>query len=171
MAEEQNGANGNGTNENAGGGGNDGQSSEPSIQVIGQYLKDLSFESPKAPVSLKSPGENPNLHIDINVNITKLGENEYESAIQLKSHASNDDGTIYMLEVVYAGAFQIKNLPEDALEPVLLINCPTILYPFLRRIISEMTQEGGFPPLLLDPIDFATLYKQRKSASEPVGTA
>lgn len=166
MAEDDNGAtNGNGAEAQKG--------AEPSIQVIGQYLKDLSFESPKAPASLKSPGDNPNLQIDVNVNVTKLEEQTFESAIQIKAHASNDGGTIYMLEAVYAGAFQVKNLPADALEPVLLINCPTILYPFLRRIISEMTQEGGFPPLLLDPIDFATLYKQRKAAgaATPQGNA
>lgn len=142
----------------------------PSIQVIGQYLKDLSFESPKAPQSLKNPGENPNLQIDINVNVTKLGDASFESAIQLKAHATNDDGTIYMLEAVYAGAFEIKNIPEDALEPILLINCPTILYPFLRRVISDTTQEGGFPPLLLDPIDFGNLYQQRQAA-KPQGNA
>ena len=163
MAEEQGGA------VNGNGGQNEG--AEPSIQVIGQYLKDLSFESPKAPASLKSPGTNPNLKVDINVNANKLDEDVYESGIQLKIHASNDEGTIYMLEAVYAGAFQIKNLPENALEPVMLINCPTILYPFMLRIISEMTQEGGFPPLLLDPIDFATLYKQRKAGGEVQGTA
>ena len=163
MADEQNGANN--------GNGAPAAEAEPSIQVIGQYLKDLSFESPKAPGSLKSPGENPNLQVDINVNVKKLDEEVFESGIQLKIHASNDDGTIYMLEALYAGAFQVRNLPADALEPVLLINCPTILYPFLRRIIAEMTQEGGFPPLLLDPIDFATLYKQRKAAGEVKGTA
>ncbi len=161
MADEENGTtNGNGAETK--------KATEPSIQVIGQYLKDLSFESPKAPASLKSPGDNPNLQIDVNVNVKKLQEDSYESAIQIKAHASNDGGTIYMLEAAYAGAFQVKNLPADALEPVLLINCPTILYPFLRRIISEMTQEGGFPPLLLDPIDFATLYKQRKAAGAAV---
>lgn len=153
------------------GNGAEAQPVNPSIQVIGQYLKDLSFESPKAPQSLKNPGENPNLQIDINVNVTKLGDVSFESAIQLKAHASNDDGTIYMLEAVYAGAFEIKNIPEDALEPILLINCPTILYPFLRRVISDITQEGGFPPLLLDPIDFANLYQQRQAAQKPQGTA
>lgn len=157
MAEEKNGApNGNGAE----------QSAPPSIEVVGQYLKDVSFESPKAPKSLKAPGENPNLQVDIHVHVNKLDENVYESAIQIKAHATNDDGTIYMLEAVYAGAFAIQNIPADALEPILLINCPTILYPFLRRIISDLTQEGGFPPLLLDPIDFANLYQQRKAEQQ-----
>ena len=165
MSEEQNGTtNGNGADAGK-------EAASPSIQVVGQYLKDLSFESPKAPQSLKSPGNNPNLQVDINVNVAKLGDDSYESAIQLKAHASNDEGSIYMLEAVYAGAFEVKNIPQDALEPILLINCPTILYPFLRRIISDMTQEGGFPPLLLDPIDFANLYQQRKESQKAKGTA
>ncbi len=165
MSDEENGqqkTNGNGAAD---------ENSAPSIQVIGQYLKDLSFESPGAPGSLKEPGENPNLQIDINVNVVKLGEQSYESSIQLKGHATNDKGTIYMLEADYAGAFEVKNIPEDALEPILLINCPTIIYPYLRRIISDMTQEGGFPPLLLDPIDFGNLYKQRQAAEKSQGTA
>lgn len=163
MSDEQNGAsNGNGANSNT---------ANPSIQVVGQYLKDLSFESPKAPHSLKSPGDNPNLQVDINVNVNKLGDDSYESGIQLKAHASNSDGTIYVIEAVYAGAFEVKNIPQDALEPILLINCPTILYPFLRRIISDATQEGGFPPLLLDPIDFANLYQQRQEAQKTKGSA
>lgn len=163
MSDEQNGAaNGNGVG---------GDVVHPSIQVVGQYLKDLSFESPGAPKSLKSPGNNPNLHVDINVNVVKLHDDAFESAIHLKGHASNDEGTIYVIEAVYAGAFEVKNIPDEALEPILLINCPTILFPFLRRIIADMTQEGGFPPLLLDPIDFANLYKQRQEKTSPTGNA
>ena len=162
MVDEQNGASANGNGADDAG--------AASIQVVGQYLKDVSFESPKAPQSLKAPGNNPNLQVDIHVNVNKLEENTYESAIQIKAHASNDDGTIYLMEAVYAGAFEINNIPADALEPILLINCPTILYPFLRRIISDLTQEGGFPPLLLDPIDFSKLYQQRQ-AEQKQGTA
>lgn len=163
MSDDQNGvSNGNGATSN---------SANPSIQVVGQYLKDLSFESPKAPHSLKHPGDNPNLQVDIHVNANKLGDDSYESAIQLKAHASNSDGTIYIIEAVYAGAFEVKNIPQDALEPILLINCPTILYPFLRRVIADATQEGGFPPLLLDPIDFANLYQQRQEVQKTKGFA
>lgn len=155
MSDEQNGvSNGNGV----GGGHVD----NPSIKVAGQYLKDLSFESPNAPKSLQSPGSNPNLQVDIHVNANKLEGEIFESAIHFKAHASNDEGTIYLLEAVYAGAFEVKNIPGEALEPLMLINCPAILYPFLRRLVSDVTQEGGFPPLLLDPIDFAALYQKRQ---------
>ncbi len=154
MADDQGGAtNGNGAGE---------QTDNPSIQVVGQYLKDMSFESPRAPGSLKAPGTNPNLQVDIHVNAKKLEDGIFESAIQFKALASNDEGTIYLLEAVYAGAFQVQNIPDEAMEPLLLINCPSILYPFLRRLIADVTREGGFPPLLLDPIDFAALYQQRK---------
>ena len=163
MSDEKNGAaNGNGAQKGE---------TNPSVQVVGQYLKDLSFESPNTPGSLKSPGANPNLQVDIHVNATKLEGEVFESAIQFKAHASNDDGTIYLLEAVYAGAFQVNNIPEDALQPLLLINCPAILYPFLRRLIADLTREGGFPPLLLDPIDFAVLYQQRMQSEGSKGTA
>lgn len=156
MADEKTSAkNGNGASED---------STVPSVKVLGQYLKDLSFENPKAPKILKEPGNNPNLNVDLNVNVTKLDEGIYESAISIKTNASNDDGSIYVVEAVYAGAFEIRNIPAEQLEPLLLINCPAILFPYLRRIISDMTHEGGFPPLLLDPIDFATLYRQRKES-------
>ena len=105
MADEHKGAaNGNGVETNGG-------EENPSIQVVGQYLKDLSFESPNTPQSLKSPGNNPNLQIDIHVNANKLEGEVFESAIHFKAHASNDDGTIYLLEAVYAGAFELKIFP------------------------------------------------------------
>ena len=86
----------------------------------------------------------------------------FESAIKFKAEAINAGGTIYDLEVVYAGLFHIENMPPQALEPFMLINCPTLLFPFLRRLVADLTREGGFPPLLLDPIDFAQLYMQRQ---------
>ncbi|MEM1371062.1 MAG: protein-export chaperone SecB, partial [Pseudomonadota bacterium] len=79
-----------------------------------------------------------------------------------KGHASNKNGTIYVLEIVYAGLFRIKNIPQDNLEPFLLIQCPALIFPFLRRLVADLSREGGFPPLMLDPIDFAGLYVRRK---------
>ena len=131
------------------------------IHVLGQYIKDLSFESPNTPDSLQGAGENPNLNIEVNVGASQLGDDTYESAIDFKARASNKTGVIYNLEIIYAGAFQLKNLPSEALQPVLLINSPALLYPFLRRLIADLTREGGFPPLLLDPIDFAGLYARK----------
>ncbi|MFA9474104.1 MAG: protein-export chaperone SecB [Filomicrobium sp.] len=135
-------------------------------QVVAQFIKDLSFENPNVEKLLSGPGENPNMKLEVNVNARRMNEDLYESAIDFTAHATNQTGTIYQLEVVYAGIFQIKNIPEEALEPFLLINCPALLFPYLRRLASDLTREGGFPPLLLDPIDFASLYMRRKQEGE-----
>lgn len=131
-------------------------------QVVAQYIKDLSFENPNVEKLLSGPGDNPNMKLEVNVNARRMSEDLYESAIDFKAHATNQSGTIYQLEAVYAGIFRIKNIPDEALEPFLLINCPALLFPYLRRLASDLTREGGFPPLLLDPIDFAGLYMRRK---------
>lgn len=139
-------------------------SGQPPVQVrvVSQYVKDLSFENPNVARLLSGPGENPNLKLEVNVAANKMGDDLYESAIDFKGNASSKAGVIYDIEVVYAGLFKVENLPPQALEPFLLINCPALLFPFLRRILADLTREGGFPPLFLDPIDFAGLYMQRK---------
>lgn len=129
------------------------------LNVLGQFIKDLSFENPNAPDSLRGPGENPNLQINVNVSARKLSDDDYEVSIILDANAKNDEWAIYKLEIVYAGVFRIMNVPDQTLQPVLLVNCPSLLFPFLRRIAADLTREGGFPPLLLDPIDFVALYR------------
>lgn len=138
--------------------------SRPAIQaqVVAQYIKDLSFENPNVEKLLSGPGDNPNMQLEVNVNARRMQDDLYESAIDFKAHATNKTGTIYQLEAVYAGIFKIQNIPEESLEPFLLINCPALLFPYLRRLASDLTREGGFPPLLLDPIDFGSLYMRRK---------
>lgn len=142
----------------------EGQKPAIQAQVVAQYIKDLSFENPNVEKLMSGPGENPNMKLEVNVNARRMDEKEslYESAIDFKAHATNATGTIYQLELVYAGIFRIKNIPDEALEPFLLINCPALIFPYLRRLASDLTREGGFPPLLLDPIDFAGLYVRRK---------
>ena len=131
-------------------------------QVVGQYIKDLSFENPNVTNLVNGPGEDPNMKLEINVTAKRLDNDLYESAIDFRAHATNKAGTIYVLEAVYAGLFRINNIPEPALEPFLLINCPTLIFPYLRRLVSDVSREGGFPPLMLDPIDFAGLFMQRQ---------
>ncbi|HKZ96970.1 MAG TPA: protein-export chaperone SecB [Hyphomicrobiaceae bacterium] len=141
------------------------QSSPPiqaQVQIIGQYIKDLSFENPNVGKLIKKPDETPNLKIEVNVNAQRLAPDLYESGIDFKASATSTAGTIYDLELVYAGLFKIANLPENALEPFLLIHCPALIFPFLRRLVADLTREGGFPPLLLDPIDFAGLFLRRQ---------
>ncbi len=142
--------------------GANGQQPQMQAQVVGQFIRDLSFENPHVTRMLDGPGDNPNLKIEVNVNAEKLRPELFQSAIEFKAHATNAEGTIYILECVYGGLFKLHNVPEQALEPFLLINCPTILFPFLRRLVADITREGGYPPLLLDPIDFAGLYMRRQ---------
>jgi preprotein translocase subunit SecB len=140
-----------------------GETTQVQVHVAGQYIKDLSFESPNVgKVMTSGPGDQPQLRVEVQVNATKVGEKSFESAIQFKAQAANKAGVIYDLELVYAGLFEVQNLPQQALEPFLLINCPMLLFPFLRRLVADLTREGGYPPLLLDPIDFAGLYMRRQ---------
>jgi preprotein translocase subunit SecB len=141
---------------------NNGEQAQMSAQVVGQFIRDLSFENPNVSRLLDGPGDNPNLKIEVNVNAERLRPELFQSVIDFKAHATNASGTIYIMECVYGGLFKLQNVPDQALEPFLLINCPTILFPFLRRLVADVTREGGFPPLLLDPIDFAGLYMRRQ---------
>jgi preprotein translocase subunit SecB len=132
------------------------------VKVMGQYIKDLSFENPNIDKLLKEPGDNPSLKLSINVAAQAVDTDLYESAIDFSAQATNKMGTVYEIELVYAGLFKVQNIPQQALEPFLLINCPTILFPFLRRVVADISREGGFPPLLLDPFDFGALYMRRQ---------
>lgn len=135
---------------------------QPQVNILAQFIRDLSFENPNIGKLLDGPGENPNLKVEVNVNAERLRPELYQSAIDFRAHATNKDGTIYIMECVYGGLFRLQNVPEQAVEPFLLINCPILLFPFLRRVVADITREGGFPPLMLDPIDFAALYMRRQ---------
>jgi preprotein translocase subunit SecB len=141
------------------------------VRVVAQYIKDLSFESPNVAKLLDGPGEAPNLRVEVNVNASKIAGATFESTINFKAEASNKGGTIYDLELAYAGMFQVENMPEAALEPFLLIDCPALLFPFARRLVADLTREGGFPPLLLDPINFANLFNKRQQERSAQGQA
>ncbi len=139
-----------------------------SARVVAQYIKDLSFENPNIIKLLQGQADNPNVQINVGVSTQQLAPNMYESAITFNAKTVAKDVTYYDLECVYAGLFQIDTIPAGMLEPFLLINCPALIFPFLRRIVADLTREGGFPPLLLDPIDFAALYfrQQQEMASK-----
>jgi preprotein translocase subunit SecB len=136
-------------------------SQHPQVNVIGQYIKDLSFECPDATHFLRGPGKNPNLQINFNVQVRNVQQDVYEVGLSLEGEAKSDEGMLYNIELVYAGTFVLRNLPEQAIQPVLFIEAPALLFPFVRRLVADLTREGGFPPLLLDPIDFAGLYRRR----------
>ena len=132
----------------------------PGLMIGAQYIKDLSFESPNAPKSLQGPGENPQLNVNINVQATAQAEDIFEVCLNFEAKAHSDEGVIYNVEMVYAGIFRISGVPNQMMQRVLFVDCPALLFPFMRRIIADMTQEGAFPPLLLDPVDFAGLYQE-----------
>ncbi len=157
--------------ENTSGNGQDGAASErqeaqPQLSILGQYLKDLSFENPNAPNSLTLQGVQPQININVNVNANQLGENDYEVMLELEAHAEHEKQVIFHVELTYAGIFRLENIPQEMLGPAVLIECPRMLFPFARRILADATRDGGFPPLMLDPIDFAAMYAQRVQQAE-----
>ena len=142
------------------------------LKIVGQYLKDLSFENPNVEKRIDTEIEPPQLKLAINVSAHRVRETIYESSIQLQAEAATVGGMIYYeLELVFGGLFQIENVPEAALESILLINAPAVLFPFVRRLALDLTREGGFPPLQIDPVDFAALFLQRQQelAAKPPG--
>jgi preprotein translocase subunit SecB len=157
MSEDQN---------NSGEAAGNAQDKQPQINVLGQYIKDFSFENPRAPQSLQGPGKNPNIQVNFNVGAQPIGNDAYEVALTFEATAKNEDGPLYSLEVVYAGGFRLRDLPQQAVRPVLFIECPALLFPFVRRLVSDLTREGGFPPLLIDPIDFASLYRKQAAQEQ-----
>lgn len=134
------------------------------VRIAGQFVRDLSFESPNVIKLMQSPPQSPNLNLEMNVQPSQVGPNLYGSAITFAAKATSADTTIYDLELVYAGVFEIKGAPPELLDRMLNIDCPALLFPFLRRIVADLTREGGFPPLMLDPVDFAQLYFQKRQA-------
>ncbi len=137
------------------------QAQQPGIHVLGQYIKDLSFENPSAPRSLRPSDKAPKLDVNVNVSARPQSESEFEIELKLEAKAVRADETLFIAEVNYAGLFQIRNVPQEHVHPLLLIECPRLLFPFARQIIADATRQGGFPPLMIDPVDFAALYRQR----------
>jgi preprotein translocase subunit SecB len=142
------------------------QATAPRLTVVSQYVKDLSFENPRAPRSLQ-PGETrPEIQIRVDVRAQQLDGERYEVSLQLHAEARSGEETAFMVELTYAGLFGLLNIPQDSLQALLLIECPRLLFPFARRVVADATRDGGFPPLLIDPIDFATLYRRRQQQAQ-----
>jgi preprotein translocase subunit SecB len=135
----------------------------PQLNVLAQYVKDFSFENPNAPASLAPQDQGPNISIQVNVNAKQLTAGEFEVNLLLEGSAQGSTNTLFKFELDYAGVFRLQNIPEADLHPVVMIECPRLIFPFARQIISDAVRNGGFPPLYLDPIDFAALYRQKLS--------
>ena len=145
----------------------------PKLRVLGQFIRDLSFENIMAQKGAPSDVQ-PDVQVQVNLDAKKRSaENQYETAIKLNvtSKAKGDDTTLFALEIDYVGIFDIQDVAEDQLHPFLLIECPRMIFPFLRRIVSDVTRDGGFPPLNLENIDFVALYRgeiERRQAEAAV---
>ena len=132
----------------------------PQLNVLAQYTKDLSFENPNAPASLAPQSQPPAINIQINVNANNVGQDDYEVALSVEGKAENAGKVMFSFELIYAGVFRILNVPKENLHPLVMIECPRLLFPFAREIIATAVRDGGFPPLMLDPVDFVGLYRQ-----------
>lgn len=138
----------------------------PGMHILGQYIKDLSFENPNAPRSLQQ-GEQPKLDINVNVGAQQMSEGQFEVSMTLTAKAQRPDMVMFNVELVYAGLFRITGVPTEHMHPFVMIECPRMIFPFARNILADATRNGGFPPLLLDPIDFAQLYRQNMAQQAP----
>ena len=156
----------------------------PPLVVNIQYVKDLSFEVPNAPAIYTQLRTPPRVDINLDVQARRLveGQNAFEVTLAIRAEASdapaagstNGDATgtgerVFLAELAYSGVFTLTGLPDNTVEPVLLVECPRILFPFARNILADVTRDGGFPPVLLQPIDFVSLWQQRRA--QAAGTA
>jgi preprotein translocase subunit SecB len=148
------------------------------MQVLGQFIRDMSFENVAAQKGLTG-NVDPDIQVQVNLDARKRADNQYDIATKLKVTSKNkaDDSTIFLLELDYVGIFQVENVPDEQLHPFLLIECPRQTFPYVRRIVGDISRDGGFPPLNLEQIDFVALYRnelQRRAAAqqaEGAGTA
>jgi preprotein translocase subunit SecB len=140
----------------------------PQISINAQYVKDLSFENPGAPESLMQRDGQPNIQVNIDVQARGIAEDSYETVLRIVATAQQNDETVFMVELVYGGIFTLQNIPRENHELVCLVECPRLIFPFARRIVSDAVRDGGFPPLLLEPIDFVELYRRHRRPP-PVG--
>jgi preprotein translocase subunit SecB len=155
MADQEPNGSGNGADNN----------SQPQVSIFAQYVKDLSVENPSAP-EVYSWQVQPNLDVQFNLNVQGAGEGVHEVTLKFDISARSDNGVHFVIDLSYAGLFGIRNVPEEALPPFLLIEAPRLLFPFARQVIADAIANTGFPPLLLDPIDFASAYMAQVEAAQ-----
>ncbi len=133
----------------------------PQLNILGQYIKDLSFENPNAPRSLQPNQQAPAINIQINVNAKPISETDVEVELKLEGRAEHQGNFMFGFDLVYAGVFRLLNVPKESTHPIIMIECPRLLFPFAREILASVTRNGGFPPLMIDPVDFVALYRQK----------
>jgi preprotein translocase subunit SecB len=142
----------------------------PQIGVLVQYVKDFSFENPNAPRSLSPNPQQPAIQINVGVDASPLSDTDIEVTLRLEGKAEAQGLLLFGFELLYAGVFRVLNLPPESVQPMVLIECPRLLFPFAREIIATATRNGGFPPLMLEPVDFAALYRERMATAQPAAS-
>src|SRR5882757_11349408 len=137
------------------------QQQSPSLNVLGQYVKDFSFENPNAPRSLAPSQEQPQLNVQINVGVNQSTATDYEVTLKLEGKAESQGMVLFAFDLTFSGMFRIQNIPQEHIQPMVMIECPRLLFPFAREIVATAVRNGGYAPFLLDPVDFVSLYHQR----------
>ena len=140
------------------------EAATPQIGIQSQYVKDLSFENPGAPGSLVGATEPPDIQVNVEVQARPLQVESYEVSLHITASGKNGPTTLFMLDLTYGAVCRVVGVPKESLQPVLLVECPRLLFPFARRVLSDATRDGGFPPLMLNPIDFLSLYRQQQQS-------
>lgn len=149
---------------------------QPRLQILAQFIKDMSFENIAAQKGLDDGDQTPDIKVQVNLDATKLkADNQYDVTTKIDVNAKTQSGQkpIFLFELQYTGIFQIENVPEDQLHPFLMIECPRMIFPFIRRIVSDVTRDGGYPPLNLENIDFLALYRselERRAQAQAEGS-
>jgi preprotein translocase subunit SecB len=160
MADEEQGAGGNGADDNG----------QPQVSILAQYVKDLSVENPSAP-QVYSWQVQPQLDVQFNLNVEGAQEGVHEVTLKFDISARSENGVHFVVDLSYAGLFALRNIPQEALPPFLMIEAPRLLFPFARQVISDAVSSTGFPPLMLDPIDFASAYMAQLEAAQQQNAA
>jgi preprotein translocase subunit SecB len=153
-----------------------GEDTMPQVGMLNQYIKDLSVESPNAPQSFGWETQ-PEIDVQVNIQVNTIADEVHEVAMKLLVKASGDEGVRFSVELDYATLFGLRNVPEDQSHPFLFGEAPRLIFPFARRVIADAIRDAGFPPLVLEPIDFNALYIQQRmqademAATQPAGEA
>lgn len=138
---------------------------QPEITIVTQYVKDLSFENPGAPATVIQPVEQPDGNVSVHIRRRRLSGDDHEVLLEFNLEAKREDGSVaFILELAYGGVFTVRGFDKKSRRFVLSVECPKLLFPFARRVIADSARDGGYPPVMLGPIDFAGLYHQSKAA-------
>ena len=138
--------------------------------INAQYIKDLSFENPRAPQSLMQQATPPSVEINIDVKAQTIGPENYEVVLTINASAKSQNDTLFLIELTYGAVVTVRNVPQPMMPQVVLVETPRLMFPFARNIIADTTRDGGFPPLMINPVDFAELLR-RNSPVEPIPSA